>query len=551
MSLTVIPRPLRLPVLVAMVAVLAIVRAPSPAHADPGLDSIMMDDNNIIYRNDATRDATLQQMKSMGVDYVRVTVLWADVANGIQAYDKKHHIKFDPSNPLAYPPLNWNRYDGIVQTATRLGLGVYFDVTGPGPSYGHAKPPKSLRKDVADTYEPSPQQFYKFVTAIGKRYSGSFRKGRVVLPRVRVWSLWNEPNQGGWITPQWKQVGGQLIPYSPVIYRALFLYGQQALYNTGHIPGRDVILMGETAPTGVARRDATSAMDPTTFIRELFCVDENFVPYTGAAAAARSCSIFNQFPTFFATAWAHHPYTKTTAPTVPTSNPGDITMADIENLPTLLDKLATVTKRIKPGLDVLSTEFGFESNPPDPIFGIPLAEQAQWDNEGDFLAYFDPRIVAQTQFLLKDAPPLTNFRKGSRQYWSTYQSGLEYVNGTPKPAYGAYLLPFVVAPPSNLPAGSPPSLFLWGQLRFLDNTIIGRSPTSVQIEFHAATAAPNLWTPVGPAQPVSDTLKHVFYTTIPVPGAGQLRLHWSDGGVIPDRYSRPVPITAAGVAGLD
>jgi hypothetical protein len=543
----------RLRPLLALALLLGAVFAlrPAAAHAGLGQASIMMDDNNLVYRNDRTRDVTLQQMKSIGVDYVRVTLLWSNLADGIQAYDHKHHIRFNPANPASYPALNWNRYDGIVETASRLGIGVYFDLTGPAPSYGHARAPRSLRADVADAYEPNAQQFYDFVAAVGKRYSGSFRAHGITLPRVRVWSLWNEPNQGGWITPQWKSVGGQVIAWSPVIYRRLFFDGRLALQATGH--GGDTILIGETSPTqrpGV--RNATSAMSPTTFIEELFCVNSSLQPYTGAAASERDCGAFAKNPVFYATAWAHHPYTKYTSPTTPPANAGDITMANISDLTTLLDKLAAITHRVAPGLNVLSTEFGYETKPPDPFFGIPLATQAQWDNEGDYLAFINPRVAAQTQFLLKDTPPLAHTRKGSRQYWSTYQSGLEYANGVPKPSYGAYLLPIVVAPaPTPIdPATGLPQMTIWGQLRFLDNNPLGVGLQYVQIEFHPNGTPANAWVPLGAHVPVIDTSKHFMETVVDVPGPGQVRLHWSDGGIVPDRFSRAVPISAIGVTGL-
>ena len=42
--------------------------------------SIMMDDDNLLYRGDQVRDQTLTRMKQLGVDVVRVTVLWSVVA---------------------------------------------------------------------------------------------------------------------------------------------------------------------------------------------------------------------------------------------------------------------------------------------------------------------------------------------------------------------------------------------------------------------------------------------------------------------------------------
>ena len=50
-----------------------------------------------------------------------------------------------------------------------------------------------------------------------------------------VWAIGNEPNQGGWLTPQWSH--GKLA--SPRLYRSLYFAARRALDQTGH--GRDAI----------------------------------------------------------------------------------------------------------------------------------------------------------------------------------------------------------------------------------------------------------------------------------------------------------------------
>ena len=54
--------------------------APAAAQASPTQTSIMMDDDLLVYRDDSTAARALTQMKSLGVDTVRVTVLWKTVA---------------------------------------------------------------------------------------------------------------------------------------------------------------------------------------------------------------------------------------------------------------------------------------------------------------------------------------------------------------------------------------------------------------------------------------------------------------------------------------
>ena len=61
---------------IVLALVLGALLAPSAAHASPRQMSIMMDDDLLVYRDDSTAAKTLTQMKSLGVDTVRVTVLW-------------------------------------------------------------------------------------------------------------------------------------------------------------------------------------------------------------------------------------------------------------------------------------------------------------------------------------------------------------------------------------------------------------------------------------------------------------------------------------------
>ena len=78
----------------------------------------------------------------------------------------------------------------------------------------------------------SPAQFQRFAEAVGKRYSGAYRDENAIrkpLPRVSLWSLWNEPNQPGWLSPQWEKVGGVNIPVAPTLYRELHQAGVAGL----------------------------------------------------------------------------------------------------------------------------------------------------------------------------------------------------------------------------------------------------------------------------------------------------------------------------------
>ncbi len=422
-------------------ALLGALLAPAAAHASPAQTSIMMDDDLLVYRDDSTAARALTQMKSLGVDTVRVTVLWKTVAENarftkseitklkgrFKTAAQRQTKRFKATNSSTYPIRNWDRYDNLLKAAADRGIRVYFNVTGPGPTWAMTKPPARYNS-LRNQWKPKPAAFKQFVQAVGARYSGTYRDengSRGSLPRVRFWSLWNEPNQAGWLAPQWERRGGSIVPASPALYRKLHQFGYRGLLATGHRSDTDIILMGETAPNGSDVRSAKAPMRPGFFLRELACIQPNGTPYSGAAASARDCGDFAARGPLIATGYAHHPYTKNVPPTVTDPNPDTLTMANISGLGTLLDDLASKTSgAIKAGLPLFMTEFGFETNPPDPFSGVPLADQAKFNMIGEYQAWQNPRILSQAQFLLRDVAPVKKHPKTSKAYWFTYQSGL-------------------------------------------------------------------------------------------------------------------------------
>jgi hypothetical protein len=510
----------------AAAAVLVACVFPAGAHASATQVSIMQDDDQLVYRDDATRDNALRQMKALGVDVVRVTVLWKNVAAKVTA--KTARTK-DLRIPRTYGVRTWNRYDNLVRSAQQMGIGVYFSVTGPAPDYAHGAGPKGERAAVRQAWEPSPQQFSKFVTALGRRYSGRYQDedtGGAILPRVAFWGLWNEPNQAGWLAPQYKfsKTAKKVIPYAPVLYRQLFFRGRKALDDTGH--GRDVILVGETAPLGSSAQGRRSPIRPAKFLRELLCADASGRALTGRAAKARDCSEFDKFGSLRASAWGHHPYTKDLPPTQKDKAHDSITMANLNDLGVLIDRYSK-TGRIAKGLPIVSTEFGYETNPPDPFSGQPLDKQAEYLNEGDYMAAQNPRVLSQTQFILKDAPPVKGARPNTKPYWFTYQSGLFFANGTPKPSASAYALPFIATI-------TPGGVNVWGQLRFRPNNITDQ----VQIE---QLNADGTWSPAGAPIDVTNPMGY-FGAVLPGAGPGQYRAHWTGTDAPGDVASRTVSV---------
>jgi hypothetical protein len=512
---------------VALGALTFALHAAPSARANARQISIMMDDNLVVYSPNNLRLAALKSMKAIGVDLIRATVLWNIVAHGTK--DPRTHHRFDPTNPADYPKANWVLYDQLVQDAQAVGIGVYFNVTGPGPPWAMGKTSDRVLKKA---FMPDAAQFGKFVQALGRRYSGTYPNGALAngqpkpgdLPRMSLWSIWNEPNWPTWLAPQnvYSQKLHKLLPYSPILYRNLFYSARAALDRTGH--KTDFVMLGETQPLGSDPQNGRTPMRPGLFIRELFCVDSHLHPFTGLEASARGCDVFRRRGPMAFTAWAHHPYTKKAPPTWTDSNRDSFTLGDIAHLPQLLDAIATRTHRLPDKLPILVTEMGYSTDPPNPYRGVSLATQAAWINESDYLAYRQPRVYSMTQFEYRDSPPVTTAKKGSMAYWGTFQTGITFLDGSLKPSYQAYEMPLWLH--SGHDSQGQGQIELWAQVRFRKG-----ANQSDRVVFQFQPTGSTQWTSVTSALPLSP---YGFVTAI-VPEAS-----YSAGGTFRAVWGGPV-----------
>src|SRR5205085_11237628 len=96
--------------------------------------------------------------------------LWSVVAQ--DAKKGRRAKTFRGEDPATYPHQTWDRYDDLMQAADVYGIGVLMNVTGPGPEWAHQKTTDKLS---APAWKPKSLEYYKFVRALGKRYSGHYR----------------------------------------------------------------------------------------------------------------------------------------------------------------------------------------------------------------------------------------------------------------------------------------------------------------------------------------------------------------------------------------
>lgn len=431
-----------------LAALVASAPAPAPVSASTVQESTFQDDPLLVYGDDTTQKRTLDKLKSLGVDRIRVSVFWRIVAPAPDSDVKP--AGFNSADHKAYPPGAWDRYDRLLVAARNRGIGVNLNITSPIPDWAAGRPE---RKDLRPTYTPNPEEFGRFVAAVGARYSGRVPG----LPRVDYWSLWNEPNQPGWLTPQWianDAAPGGWQEAAPVIYRGLVDTGHAALQLTGH--GSDTILIGETAPKGQPRaRGETRALRPRTFILRLYCLDDNAQPLRGAEATRNGCPTTDPTTTFPAlhpglfdvAGWAHHPYELAQPPDAEPDDEENYTTGNLRDLTSLMGRVfRRYGQRLpgsgKGGFPLYLTEYGYQTDPPDPT-GVSYARQAAYLNESEWMTARMSNVKTLAQFLLVDDKAVDG-DSALERFGATFQSGLMSEKRRFKRAYTAYRFPIHV-----------------------------------------------------------------------------------------------------------
>ncbi|HST54740.1 MAG TPA: hypothetical protein VLJ42_02455 [Solirubrobacteraceae bacterium] len=363
--------------------------------------------------NPATRPHALDQLQTLGVRTIRVVLYWHDVA---PAPDSATRPSFDATDPVGY---SWGQYDELITAAAQQHFSVLLTVSAPAPRWATA-----AKRDLVT--RPDAAQFGQFMTAIGRHFSS----------RVSLFSIWNEPNHPDYLKPQF---AANRTPASPRLYRALFQQGYNGLRAAGIAHPK--VLMGETAPTGSATNSGNHDVAPLVFLRGVLCLNAKY-------KKSGSCS---SLPAY---GYAHHGYTNAGGPFYKPISSQDVTIGVLSRLTRALDKAARA-HAIKSHMNVYLTEFGVQSKP-NRYLGVPVAQQAEYDAISERIAYQNPRVAAFSQYLLRDDP--VGGAPGTR--FIGFQTGLEYVDGRPKPLYLSFPVPLAVTKPRHGHTFS-----LWGLAR--------------------------------------------------------------------------------------
>src|SRR6476620_4980765 len=139
----------RLPVVLTLFCAL-FAALPTYASARKTQLSVIQDDARVIASGDNTRNATLDEMRGLGADVVKISISWRDLAGAGKPSN--------PDDPNAYPAAKWAPYDAAVQGAAARGLGVFLNVNGPAPDWAGKQ---------GGVYRPNATEFGHLAQAVG------------------------------------------------------------------------------------------------------------------------------------------------------------------------------------------------------------------------------------------------------------------------------------------------------------------------------------------------------------------------------------------------
>ena len=373
--------------LLAALAALPIFSMSAPANGAKKMEVAIQNEGVFLYENYYDRETALAQLRALGATHLRINVLWFQAVVGNQ-----QNLRSKPAN-IRY---NFDLWDSIVNRARAYGIKVQFALAGDPPRFacGNKKKPYSC-----DGYKPNNKLFAHFVKATVSHFKG----------RVSRYSMWNEPNWYTWISPH---------KNAPLIYRKLYQAGYKAAKSAD--PKAEVVI-GELAPhfqKGISN-------PPLNFIREMVCVNKKLKRIKGAnKKCGRKPLKFDAFAT--------HPYDFEHKPTQKRSNKDELTIANLDALPNLLDKLRKkgLIKPKSKKFPIYLTEHGYmvADNPKvRRERRIPESKRAKWIVQSWNIAQKTARIKQNLHFGFI-SPALTDPS-------GFFDMGLIKFDGTPRKSY--------------------------------------------------------------------------------------------------------------------
>jgi hypothetical protein len=325
------------------------------------------------FRWESSRRVNFDRAMRQGATVIRTIVNWAFAAP---------REPWRPSDPFA-PEYRLRDVDELVRNAEQRGMEVVLTIWGT-PGWANA----GRRPNVAPT---DPNTLRDFAHALAERYSGRYTG----YPFVRFYTVWNEPNAGRFLSPQFDARGH---PVAPRTYAAL----ADAAYEGIKSASPDALVgVGETAARGHDR--------PTKRVQD----SESPARFARLVALAAPDLKFD--------AWAHHPY-----PRSDRAHPGAHQSWPAVGLVSLARFDAALGRWFgRPQIPLWITEFAYRTSPEIPG-AAPYELQATYLERAVALARAQPRVGMLVWFIFRDA-------RGE-----PWQSGLVDQYGQAKPALAKF-----------------------------------------------------------------------------------------------------------------
>jgi hypothetical protein len=306
-----------------------------------------------------------------GASIIHVTADWSQIAAKQPA---------DPANGDD-PAYLIADLDNLGAAAPRYGLQVMINISG-APKWANGNQPPNRPPTNLSTLTT-------FAHMLARRYNGYGTHGL-----VNRWSIWNEPNLGLFLSPQFS--GSKIVSVAEYLQIYKAAYSGIKSGNPGALGA-----VGETSNRGNNKPipNATDTVAPATFAFMLSQLEPNL-----------------KFD-----AWATHPY-----PTDPYLGPAqkvaypNVTMTRISQFG------ASLQQWFHRRVPIWITEYGVQTKPEDTISpAVTHAKQALFATQALQMAAASPYVEMFVWFTIRDSP-------------GTWQSGLEEANGTKKPAYATF-----------------------------------------------------------------------------------------------------------------
>lgn len=348
------------------------------------------------------RDPWLDRAAEAGASKLRIDVGWPAASR--------------PANPVdpADPAYDFRTADASIKAAAARGFGVLASFTYAPPWAEGANRPRSV---TPGSWRPNPAAIGAYGQALARRYSGSYPDPAApgaTLPRVAAFQMWNEPNLGLYLSPQWTRKGKRYTAAAPAHYRRMLNAFYAGVKRSQ--PSALVVTAG-TAPFGdLGHR---RRMPPARFVRELLRKPVRF------------------------DVLSHHPYS-VGGPFRRALNRDDVSLPDMGKLSRPLRRAERAGRALPRGRRhrLWVTEVSWDSSPPDPQ-GVPSATHARWTAQALYVLWRQG-VDSVFWFQVGDRAPEPSFS-------TTYQSGLYLRDGRAKSSRDAFRFPLVIRPKVGAP----------------------------------------------------------------------------------------------------